>query len=50
MDIWIDDILTAQSMELDGFYCYRLNVFSFTPLGKKIAEGSIEPACDVKTK
>ena len=50
MDIWIDDIKTAQSLELDGFDCYQLNVLPNTPLGKRIAEGSINPALDVKTK
>ena len=50
MDIWINDIKTAQGLELDGFDCYQLNVFPNTPLGKRIADGSINPALDTKTK
>ena len=45
-----NDIKTAQGLELDGFDCYQLNVFPNTPLGKRIADGSINPALDTKTK
>ncbi len=48
MDIWVDDIKMAQSMEIDGFDCYQLNVFPNTPLGKRIADGSMNPALTVK--
>lgn len=50
MDIWVDDIKTAQSLKIDGFDCYQLNVFPFTPLGKLTASGKISPAGDVKMK
>ena len=50
MDIWVDDIKLAQSLEIDGFDCYQLNVFPNTPLGKRIADGSMNPALNVKEK
>lgn len=50
MDIWEDDIKLAQSLEIDGFDCYQLNVFPNTPLGKRIADGSMNPALNVKEK
>ena len=50
MDIWEDDIKLAQSLEIDGFDCYQLNVFPNTPLGKRIADGSINPALNIKEK
>lgn len=50
MDIWEDDIQLAQSLEIDGFDCYQLNVFPNTPLGKRIADGSMNPALNVKEK
>ena len=50
MDIWENDIKLAQSLEIDGFDCYQLNVFPNTPLGKRIADGSMNPALNVKEK
>ena len=50
MEIWVDDILLAQNLEIDGFDCYQLNVFPNTPLGKRIADGSINPALNIKEK
>ncbi len=46
MDIWLDDLATARSLDLDGFDCYQLNVYGFTLLGKRIAEGKCAPAAD----
>ncbi len=50
MDIWRDDIKMAQTLEIDGFDCYQLNVFPNTPLGKRIANGSMNPTLTVQQK
>lgn len=50
MDIWRDDIKMAQSLEIDGFECYQLNIFPNTPLGKRIADGSMNLALTVQQK
>lgn len=47
MDIWLDDIAAAKSLNLDGMDCYQLNVYGQTPLGKAIKEGKMEPAADI---
>lgn len=47
MDIWLDDIAAAKSLNLDGMDCYQLNVYGQTPLGKAIKEGRMEPAADI---
>jgi oxygen-independent coproporphyrinogen-3 oxidase len=46
MDVWLDDIDAACSMELDGMDCYQLNVYGQTPLGKAIKEGKLPPSAD----
>lgn len=47
MDVWLEDIEAAMSLDLDGMDCYQLNVYGQTPLGKAIKEGKIEPCADV---
>lgn len=47
MDVWLEDIAVAKSLNLDGMDCYQLNVYGQTPLGKAIKEGKIEPAADI---
>lgn len=47
MDIWLEDIAAAKSLNLDGLDCYQLNVYGQTPLGKAIKEGKIEPCADI---
>lgn len=50
MEVWEDDIRTAQSLKLDGVDCYQLNVFEKSPLAKYIANGKLPPAADTAMK
>lgn len=50
MNVWEDDIRTAQSLKLDGVDCYQLNVFEKSPLAKYIANGKLPPAADTAMK
>lgn len=47
LDLWLEDIAAACSVELDGLDCYQLNVYGQTPLGKAIIEGKLPPAADI---
>lgn len=47
MDIWLDDIKIAQSLNLDGADCYQLNVYGFTPLAKAIAAGKLPDSASI---
>ncbi len=47
MEVWLDDLAVARSLNLDGLDCYQLNVFKQTPLGKKVEDGRITEAADV---
>lgn len=50
MEVWEDDIRTAQSLKLDGVDCYQLNVFEKSPLAKYIANGKLPSAADTAMK
>lgn len=46
MDVWKEDLRTAQSLNLDGLDCYQLGIHKGSPLAKAIESGRIEPAAD----
>ena len=47
MDLWLEDIAIAQSLNLDGADCYQLNIYKNTPLGKAIEEGKMPAGADL---
>lgn len=50
LEVWENDIRTAQSLGLDGVDCYQLNVFEKSPLSKYIANGKLPAAADTAMK
>ncbi len=44
MAVWMKDLATAQSLNLDGLDCYQLGVHKGAPLARAIAHGQIDPA------
>lgn len=50
LEVWENDIRTAQSLALDGVDCYQLNVFEKSPLSKYIANGKLPAAADTAMK
>lgn len=47
LDLWLEDIAIAQSLNLDGADCYQLNVYKNAPLGKAIEEGKLPAGADL---
>lgn len=47
MDIWLEDIAIAQSLDLDGADCYQLNTFKESPLARAIEGGKLPAAADI---
>ncbi len=47
MTAWLDDIATAQSINLDGADCYQLNTYKGTPLARAIENGALPAGADV---
>lgn len=47
MERWMDDIATAQSLNLDGADCYQLNVYKHSPLGRAIKAGKLPAGADI---
>lgn len=42
--VWAEDLETARNLPIDGIDCYQLNVFSRSPLAKRIKAGTLPPA------
>lgn len=42
--VWAEDLETARNLPIDGIDCYQLNVFSRSPLAKRIKTGQFPPA------
>ena len=42
--VWVEDLETARNLPIDGIDCYQLNVFSRSPLAKRIKAGTLPPA------
>lgn len=42
--VWSEDLETARNLPIDGIDCYQLNVFSRSPLAKRIKAGLMPPA------
>ena len=42
--VWAEDLETARNLPIDGVDCYQLNVFSRSPLAKRIKAGTLPPA------
>lgn len=50
MDVWLEDIATAQSLDLDGADCYQLNTYANSPLGRAIESGKLPAGADVPSQ
>lgn len=42
--VWAEDLEIARNLPIDGIDCYQLNVFSRSPLAKRIKAGTLPPA------
>lgn len=42
--VWTEDLEIARNLPIDGIDCYQLNVFSRSPLAKRIKAGTLPPA------
>ena len=47
MELWLEDIAVAQSLNLDGADCYQLNVYKTSPLAKAIESGKLPSGADI---
>ena len=47
LDVWLEDIAVAHSLDLDGADCYQLNTYSTSPLGRAIEKGSLPAGADI---
>ena len=50
MDVWLEDIAVAQSLELDGADCYQLNTYASSPLAHAIKSGKLPTGADIATQ
>lgn len=47
MELWLEDIAAAQSLDLDGADCYQLNTYKSAPLARAIENGKLPAGADI---
>ena len=50
MDVWLEDIAIAQSLDLDGADCYQLNTYRNSPLARAVESGKLPAGADIPTQ
>jgi Coproporphyrinogen III oxidase and related Fe-S oxidoreductases len=50
MDVWLEDIAIAQSLDLDGADCYQLNTLKNSLLARAVESGKLPVAADIPTQ